>query len=183
MKFLVLFLSLLTLNAFGDDGIADLKSGCLNPSRWHNQIPPSEIKITCMDERIEWVRTTDGSGTFYNSRKMCTSAMINKPNIKAPKICEPCGWPDSPFKCEGFKETCSTVAMTYSVTCDQIISMKDILMFCLNAIDKEVAIDQEILDVKDTGRTKKICGVENFINEKPMTQDWKPIQQTTNKTY
>lgn len=170
--FLVLLSLLFSITLFGDDGISDLKSGCTDPGRWHNQIPPTDIKITCKDERIEWVQTTDGSGTFHNSRKMCTTAITTKPNIKAPKVCTPCGWPDSPFKCTGFKETCSTVALTYSVTCEQILSMKDILTFCLNAVDKEVALNETILDVKETGKVKMICGVDNFINGKPADENW-----------
>ena len=154
-----------------DDGIVLLKDGCANPARYHNQIPPVDIKIHCEDTRIEWVYVDDQSGTFSNHRKMCISAVTNKPNIRAGKLCFPCNHPDSPYKCGSWKEVCKTVDMTFAVTCEQVMGMRSIGDFCLQLLDKEVtATDEKILEVKDTGKTKSVCGVKDLMNGKPVEE-------------
>jgi hypothetical protein len=50
LSFLLLFFS---ISAFSDDGIADFKLGCSDPGAFHNQLPPTDLKIKCYDERFE----------------------------------------------------------------------------------------------------------------------------------
>ena len=157
-----------------DDGIFDLKKGCKDPGSFHNQLPPDDIKITCMDERFEWVPTGHDDATIFNKRTVCSKAVTNKPNIKAPSVCEPCDWPGSDYECGGFKEVCKQVEMTFTVTCDQVLAMESVNKFCQGAVLMETAATkEEIMAVKETGRTKKVCGVQDFMNGKPIT----PISQ------
>lgn len=168
-----LLLSFSSYAAPKDDGIGDLKLGCKDPGAFHNQNPPSDIKITCLDERIEWVPTDDDDAEFKNHRTVCSRAVTNKPNLKAPKVCEPCGWPGTGYTCGGFKEVEKEVEMEFSVTCDEILEMETIGKFCQLKMLNEVTANETILAVKATGRTKKVCGVQDFMNEKPIT----PISQ------
>lgn len=166
-----LLLFVLCFSAFADDGIADLKLGCKDPGAFHNQNPPSEIKITCEDERFEWVPTGHDDATIHNKRTVCSKGVTNKPNIKAPKVCEPCDWPGSDYECGGFKEVCKTVEMTFTVTCDQVMEMESINKFCRDAVLTEtLATKEEIMAVKETGKTKKVCGVQDFMNGKPIVK-------------
>jgi hypothetical protein len=180
MRFCKLIVLLLTISgnfvSYADDGIAELKLGCKNPGAYHNQLPPSDIKVECSDERFEWVPAGADEATIHNRRTVCSKATTNKPNIneEMPDICTPCSWPDTDFKCDGFKEVCKTVEMTFSVTCDQVLEMESINKFCQTAILAEtVATQEKIMAIKETGRTKKLCGVQDFMNGKPIT----PVSQ------
>jgi len=160
-----------------DDGIGDLKLGCKDPGAFHNQNPPSDIKVNCDDTRITWKETTADDATFKNKRTVCSHAMTNKPNIKAPKICLPCDWPDSPYACGGWKEVEETASMQFSVTCDQVMTWETLGKFCQAQMLVEVmATDGKILEAKETGRVIKVCGLKNYFNDKPMNSDWTPIK-------
>jgi len=157
-----------------DDGIGDLKLGCKNPGAFHNQLPPTDIKITCEDERVEWVPAGHDEATIHNKRTVCSKGYTNKPNIKAPSVCEPCDWPGSDYECGGFKEVEKTVAMEFSVTCDEIMAMETVNKFCqLKMLSETLATKEEIMAVKETGRVKKVCGVQDFMNDKPIS----PVSQ------
>jgi len=179
MKLLVL-LALMCNFSFADDGIGDFKLGCKDPGAFHNQNPPSDIKVSCFDERITWQPTDNPDEmVFKNKRTVCSKGYTNKPNIKAPKVCIPCDWPDSPFTCGGFKEVEETAEMQFSVTCDEILTWESIGKFCQMRMLTEVqATDGKILTAKNTGRTIKVCGLKNYFNDKPMDANWTPVQKT-----
>jgi hypothetical protein len=174
MRFLLMVLVLTTNFSYADDGIADLKLGCKDPGAFHNQLPPTDIKITCTDERYEWVPAGHDDATFHNRRTVSSRAVTSKPNVAAPMVAEKCDWPGTDMECGGVKEVCKTVEMEFSVTCDQILAMETINKFCqVSLLAETIATQEKIMAVKETGRTKKLCGVQDFINGKPIT----PISQ------
>ena len=176
---LFLFLFAFSLSAFSiipkDDGIGDLKLGCKDPGSFHNQLPPTDIKVTCSDERFEWVPAGHDEATIHNRRTVGSRAMTSKPNIAAPQVFEKCDWPDTDFSCGGFKEVCKTVEMEFSVTCDEVLAMTTLNKFCQDKLLSEtIASSEKILNIVDTGRVKKVCGVDNFFNDIPMDTNWNP---------
>lgn len=178
MRILKVLVLLLTFSgvfvSYADDGIALMKSGCLNPGAHHNQLPPNDIKIFCIDERIEWVPAGHDDATIFNKRTVCSNAMTNKPNIKAPKVCEPCNWPGSDYECGGYKEVCKTVQMTFSVTCEQVLKMVSINKFCQEKVFAEVqASNEELLSVKETGKSFNTCTQKIYMNGK-VTEEQPP---------
>jgi len=168
MKFLtklVCFMLLCNI-AHTEDRLDFLKKACSDPGSVHNQIPPSDLKVACDDTVFTWVLSDDEDVAFKNRRKMCTSVTTSKPNVNAAQACEDCGVPDSQFKCQGYKEIQKCVRMTFGVTCEQILAMESIVKWCVDHIDEEVAINEEILNVKETGK-KKPCGYRDLA---PTTQ-------------
>jgi len=172
---LILICSMFLSIAFADDGIADLKLACKDPGAFHNQLPPTDIKITCKDERYEWVPAGHDDATFHNRRTVSSSAVTSKPNVAAPMVAEKCDWPDTDMKCGGVKEVCKTVEMEFSVTCDEVLLMESVNKFCQLKLLAETVHNEKILTVVETGRSKKLCGVENYMNDVPVSQDWHPI--------
>jgi hypothetical protein len=66
--------------------------------------------------------------------------------------------------------------MVFSVTCEQVAAMTTINKFCQDTVLLETrAASEKIMQIKETGKTKKVCGEQNFKEGKPMTADWKPI--------
>jgi hypothetical protein len=176
MKFLTLFALLLSFGVFASDenrklDTQALKDGCAKPSTYGNQIPPSEIKIHCVDQRRVWVATNNEDAQFRNSRVVCASAHTNKPNLGVQRHCVDCAHMPTAYQCGGFKEVQENVEMEFSVTCDQIMEMKTIDDFCIETVGKQVAENEKILEVKDTGRSKRVCGIEEFMNGKPVNSD------------
>jgi len=174
-KVLLVFLLLVSGTLLADDGIAKFKLACKDPGAVSNQIPPVDIKIACTDERYEWVPAGHDDATFHNRRTVSSSAVTSKPNVAAPMVAEKCDWPDTDMKCGGVKEVCKTVEMEFSVTCDEVLLMESVNKFCQLKVLAETVHNEKILTVVETGRSKKLCGVENYMDGKPMSQDWHPI--------
>jgi hypothetical protein len=83
----------------------------------------------------------------------------------------------TPNACPGFKEVCKEVELTYKVKCEDIMGMPSVFMFCFNRLNQEIEASAEsIMEVKETGKTKKLCGVQNFIDGKPANLDWSLTQ-------
>lgn len=167
MRFLLLVFVLTSNFSFADDGIEDMKTLCKDPGAYHNQLPPSEIKITCFDERFEWTATDAQDSEFKNKRKVCSKAVANKPGISVPYVCTDCSHFPTPNSCMGYKEQCKTVEMTYAVTCDEVMAAESFFKFCFDKLNSEVAATEEkILEVKDTGKTMTTCGIKVYVNGK-----------------
>ena len=170
---LVLLLATASNFVFADDGIEDLKEACSNPGAYHNQMPPSDIKIHCKDERVEWEATGPEDATIHNSRTVCSKAMTNKPSVneELPDTCEPCNWPGSDFQCGGFKEVAKDVEMEFSVTCDQVLAMVAINKYCQEQMLAEtIATKETILSTKATGKVFKTCENKIYMNDKPTNE-------------
>jgi len=169
MRFLLMIFVLTSMSTYADDGIAKFKLACKDPGAVSNQIPPVDIKIACTDERYEWVPAGHDDATFHNRRTVGSRAVSSKPNVSAPQVYEKCDWPDTDMECGGVKEICKTVEMEFSVTCDEIMEMETINKFCqAKLLAETIASQEKIMDVKETGRTKKLCGVQDFMDGKPI---------------
>jgi hypothetical protein len=178
MKKLLVLILLFSGIAICDDGLEDLQAGCKDPGRFGNQIPPSEIKITCDDSRLEWLPTGHDDAEIHNKRTVCSKAVTSKPNVKAPSVCEPCDWPGSDFECGGFRQVEKEVSMQFSVTCDQVLAMEGINKFCQAQMLAEVAATkEEILSVKETGKTFNTCTQKIYMSGKP-TEEKPPVSIT-----
>jgi len=170
MKFLIL-LALFSSSGFADDGIGLLKLACKDPGAVSNQIPPVDIKVTCGDERYEWVPAGHDDATIHNRRTVSSRAVTSKPNVAAPMVAEKCDWPDTDFTCGGFKEICKTVEMEFSVTCDEIMEMTTINKFCQDKLLAEtVASEEKILTVVETGKAYNSCTQLISMNGKPTSE-------------
>ena len=185
MKLLTLFSFSVWLSyssvLIADDGIADLKLGCKNPGAFHNQLPPTDIKVTCGDERYEWVPASHDEATIHNRRTVSSRAVTSKPNVAAPMVAEKCDWPDTDFTCGGFKEVCKTVEMEFSVTCDEIMEMETLNKFCqAKLLAETIDSSEKILNVVETGKAYNSCTQLISMNGKP-TNEKPPVTLNVKK--
>ena len=53
----------------------EIRSACLNPSLFHNQIAPSNIQVSCTDVQTKWIADPAGSIAMANTRDVTSSVI------------------------------------------------------------------------------------------------------------
>lgn len=147
-------------------GLDLIKLACKNPGAVHNQMPPTDLKVTCREEMCDWVPGPSTYGTVPNWKKVWGSLMTNKPGISVSRSgwglpCEP-----TPYACPTLQEECSNAEMVYNVTCDEVMAMTSIKDFCAAKMGAEIAANESILTVVRTGKTQTFCGVAGTVTQK-----------------
>lgn len=156
-------LVLLSLNVFAANQdskglILDyIKLGCKDPGAVHNQLPPSELKVTCKWSQWDWVPGPTTYGEMPNCRKVSGSLMTNKPNLHVPR--ETWGLPagSTQTACPSYVEEYSEGETVYNVTCDEVIAMTSIKDFCAAKMAADIEANESILTTTKTGKTMSMC--------------------------
>lgn len=165
MKLALSFLFLvLSFNGFAADqgsnslGLDLIKLACKDPGAVHNQMPPSDLKVTCRLSMCDWVPAPDTYGELPGWRKVSGSLMTNKPGIHVPRSTWGMPAPSRQYGCPNFEEQMSETEMVFGVTCDEVMAMTSIKDFCASRMSLEVEANETILTVTKTGKTMSLCG-------------------------
>ncbi len=164
MKLALSFLFLLlSFNGFAADQESKtfdldlIKLACKDPGAVHNQMPPTDLKVTCRISMCDWVPGPSTYGTMPNWKKIQGSLMTNKPGIHVPKWSW--GLPAEPttYTCPTFEEQMSETELIFGVTCDEVMAMTSIKDFCAGKMALEVEANESILTVTKTGKKMSLC--------------------------
>ena len=134
----------------------DIKSACLNPARFHNQVAPSNIQIACKDVQSKWVADDQGSYSMGCGRMVTatvasdkyTSDAVSAQVKAAPQI----------TACPRFKEITESVDTVRAVTCAEIVAFTGSSTdFCADAINSLRAVNPKAVIIANTGQTVSLC--------------------------
>ncbi|PIS10366.1 MAG: hypothetical protein COT73_09765 [Bdellovibrio sp. CG10_big_fil_rev_8_21_14_0_10_47_8] len=135
----------------------DLKSACENPARFHNQIAPSNIQISCQDLQYKWVPDNEGIVNMPTSR-MVTSAVYSDKYSSTP-ISAPVMTEIQKTGCPQFVEVVESVETVRAVSCDEITAYKGTSIdFCADTVNSLRAANFNAVNSKQTGRVMSLCG-------------------------
>lgn len=134
----------------------ELKESCTNPERFHNQMPPKDIKIRCEDYRTVWVPLEQKNFAMKAQRSVKTSLISDKYHVTDSTNEIPLQ--STQGSCPVFQEMNQALNTQKKVSCEEILAHQgNLLEFCLQDIDKTFAENAEVVNEKATGKIFTTC--------------------------
>jgi hypothetical protein len=134
----------------------DLRVSCTNPAKFHNQIAPSNIQVTCKDVQTKWVADSNGTLTVPGAREVVTTIASDK--YASPAAPGTVKVPDQALVCPKFKEVQETVENVRAVTCNDLVAFTgNVTEFCSGTVDALRASNPDAVKTTDTGRVLDLC--------------------------
>jgi hypothetical protein len=171
---LALFLALLQASAYAGvttitsiQDLAQIKAACSDPASVGNQLAPSEIKIFCGEKITEWEQQVGGEISLNTTDFVNSSATTNKPNAGAPLETKSYPSDANKFICYKYLEFSKEANLMKSVTCDEVLAISDLNLFCKETIAEEVAVNPLIYVSTATGRLVDNCLAVNPLTPTP----------------
>ena len=163
MKTLMFFLSLcLTTTAYAEQkggmtlSFEEFRVACENPAKFHSQIAPSDIQVSCKDIQYKWVPDSEGLLTMGASRQITAAIYSNKYSMS--EAITPFQIAAQQAACPKFKQVAETVETVRAVTCEELLAFKgSAAEFCVETVDALRAANKEAISVQDTGRALDLC--------------------------
>jgi hypothetical protein len=154
----------------------DMKAACLNPAKFHNQIAPTNIQVSCRDVKMRWLPDAGTSQNLDTFRNITVQVNSDKYTSNA----EMSAIPTDPqmVGCPAYKQVLETVETVRSVTCEELLAFNGTAAeFCASAVDSLIAQNPAAINVQDTGKVFNMCAVESPAQQ----QQQLPIQQAPKK--
>lgn len=137
----------------------DLKVACANPARFHNQVAPSNIQVSCSEMRTKWVADPQNSVALPTRRVMVTSVASNKYTVN-PSSAELASDPQQ-AGCDQYKQVIETVESVQATSCEQVMAFQgNAEDFCATNIDSLRLANPESVKVQETGKKAGFCNVK-----------------------
>ncbi len=136
---------------------ADLRAACENPARFHNQIAPTNIQVTCRDMQYKWVPDENGSFQMPTARHVTVSVMSDK--YKTKSITGPVGIETQLSSCARYKQVAELVETVRPTTCEELIAYQGTAIeFCTTAVNALRTDNVNAIQIRETGNTIDSCG-------------------------
>jgi len=137
----------------------DLKVACLNPSRFHNQIAPSNIQISCSEIRAKWIPDEQGKLSLPSKRVVLTSVISNKYSV-SPISAEVAVEPTEAV-CSQYKQVIETVESLHNATCEKITAFEGTAQeYCAQNLDVLRVDNPAAIKVQETGKKTSLCSLK-----------------------
>lgn len=135
---------------------AQLKAACTDPDRFHNQIAPKNIKVSCSDVQTKWVSTTPGTLKLPTSRQVTSAVTSDKYSVN-PNTVHVTTSPQT-VSCPKYKKISESIALTKSITCGDITQFPGSgTDYCVGLINALRAKNPAGIQRKDTGEEIDLC--------------------------
>ncbi len=136
---------------------SDMKAACQTPARFHNQIAPTNIQLSCKNLVTRWVQDDSGSYTMPSTRQVTASLISDKYNV-AP-VTAPVQSAPQTSACPQFKQVQDTVETVRAISCTDVIAYEgSAIDFCATTVDALVGANQNAVKSQDTGKKISLCG-------------------------
>lgn len=158
LKLIAICAAALSTSAFAGQKLSyeQVKEACRNPEKFHNQIKPGNMEITCSDMQTRWVAIGNDSFVLPRVRKVTMSMTSDKYEIPASgrdMATEPQGG-----ECPRFKETIERVQATRPTTCEEILDFDGTeIQYCAGLLDDIRRSNPGSITIIDSGRTIHFC--------------------------
>lgn len=148
--------SIFTLNA-KELSYEEFVDSCKDPTRYGQQVPPSQIKLVCKNVFTGWQPIESGTIELDESRLVAGELFSNKHTVGVES------WeistPELNVLCPRFRETTETAEIEVSLTCEQIIDdERGVKELCQDFLDEAIAANPDIVVSEPTGRIYNACG-------------------------
>jgi hypothetical protein len=138
----------------------DIRAACQDPSRFHNQVAPANIRVSCRDAQNRWVPHAGRDIALQGSRQVTTSVISDKYSSTAVT-----GSMDSAGNlaaCPRFKLVAETIETVRAVSCEELIAFSGgALEFCAGSLDSLRQNNPAAVVVADGGQILDLCGAGN----------------------
>lgn len=134
----------------------ELRAACADPVRYHNQVAPSNIQVSCTEMKTKWVADPQSSVTLPTKRVVVTSVASNKYTV-SPTTAELASDPQT-ATCDQYKQVIETVDAVQSTSCERILSFEGAPEeFCAASIDALRVGNPDAIKVQETGKKAGFC--------------------------
>lgn len=142
----------------------ELKSRCLNPGQFNEQHAPQNISVVCSDISTTWLAAAPGEIPLPGTRSVTFGILSDKWHVDA--VTASVATLGKGGSCLRFEEVRNTFSVQQSLSCEQILNMKeDLATYCASSLDKGKGQNPKLVDVVRTG---------NVIDNCPKTDSSKP---------
>lgn len=161
---IVTLATLTSLSTFAAQTLSfdEIKLACQEPAKFHNQIAPSSIQVSCRDMQLKWVPAADGAIQMQTARTMDVAVISDKYEI-APLAGELETSPQT-FACAQYKQISEVVDTSRAVSCEELIAFSGSgIEFCAGAVNTLRAANLEAIVTTDTGLTASLCATPRSV--------------------
>ncbi len=135
----------------------DMKATCQNPAKFHNQIAPTNIQLSCKDLIYKWVPDQVGSYTLPTSRLVTASLISDKFSVSP--LTAAVASEVQVAQCAQYKQVAESVETVRSMSCADVISYTGTSIdFCKVALDSLRIANRNVVSSQETGKTVSLCG-------------------------
>lgn len=137
----------------------ELREACANPARFHNQVAPSNIQVSCTELKTKWVADPQSSVALPTKRVVVTSISSNKYKVN-PITAELASDPQ-PAGCDQYKQVIETLESVQSTTCEQIMAHQGTAdEFCAGQLESLKMANPQSVKQEETGKKAGFCNVK-----------------------
>jgi hypothetical protein len=138
----------------------DLKEACSNPARFHNQVAPQNIQISCTEMKTKWLEDIEGAVALPTKRLVVTSVISNKYTV-SPSTAQMLSEPQS-AGCANFKQVIETLDTAHSTTCEELLAYKGTgEEYCASNLDDIRIASPDSIKMQETGKKFGFCNVKS----------------------
>jgi hypothetical protein len=142
---------------------AEIKAACTDPDRFHNQVAPSDIEITCQDTQYKWVQTKEGSYGMDASRRVEASVVSDKYQVKPDYETVP--MTSMVGSCPRFKQVAETISYTMTITCRDLTSFPgNSIEYCIGITNQARSNNPKAISTVETGEVFDLCQMAGVGN-------------------
>lgn len=139
---------------------AQIQQACQNPAKFHNQVAPTNINVSCRDQQTKWVPVDSGAVSMQNARQVYVTVMSDKytSNMESKDLTAEVQM----AACPKFKQTVETIETVRSVTCDELTSFQGTSIdFCADTVGSMRQQNPAAIVTQDTGKVFELCASSN----------------------
>ncbi len=148
----------------------DMKSTCQNPAKFHNQVAPANIQLSCKDMIYRWVPDQVGNYTLPTSRLVTASLISDKFSVSP--LTATVASEVQVAQCAQYKQVAESVETVRSMSCADVISYTGTSIdFCKSAIDSLRVANANVISSLETGKKISLCGNTAQIEVRALTAE------------
>lgn len=117
---LTLTLGVSTASAAKHVSWADLKAACESPERFHNQVAPQNIEISCQDTQTRYLPTASGTVDLPVNRWISSSVISDKYSVATHT--DSIAMAKEIAACPQFRKVEETVTLNRGISCDEVLA-------------------------------------------------------------
>lgn len=170
-KVLTLVLAALasSAQAGGELTYEEFLEACKNPDSQGAQIPPEQVKVLCVDEKLIWQPIESGTVNLEQSRLLSAELFSDKYHVNAEEF--PLDLPEAAVACPRQREILETAVVEKPLSCAQVLNEKRGLKeICREAINSAIAANPDIVESVPTGRIFSACEGDTNPGQEPDQQ-------------
>lgn len=151
----ILIASISTLSA-SELTYEEFVDSCKDPTRYGQQVPPTQIKLVCKNVFTGWQPVESGAVGLEEGRVITAELFSNKYTVSS-ESCD-ISTPELNVLCPKLREVTETAEIEVSLTCDQIVNDdRDQKELCQDYLDEAINENPDIVVVEPTGRIFNAC--------------------------